>query len=73
MTDPALRETLARISARPSAEWTRRLEQAFPRDPALRMQALLWLHAEKDGMISEVLVRAGDQIDAKDLLIVYGA
>ena len=30
------------------------------------------LHAEKDGTIAEVLVRAGDQIDAKDLLIVFG-
>jgi len=29
------------------------------------------LHAEKDGTVSEVLVKAGDQIDAKDLLVVY--
>ena len=29
------------------------------------------LHAEKDGTISEVLMRAGDQIDAKDLLVVW--
>ena len=28
------------------------------------------LHAERDGTISEVLVHAGDQIDAKDLLVV---
>jgi pyruvate carboxylase len=37
---------------------------------AMKMETAL--HAEKDGTISEVLVRAGDQIDAKDLLIVYG-
>jgi len=30
------------------------------------------LHAERDGTIAEVLVHAGDQIDAKDLLVVYG-
>lgn len=38
---------------------------------AMKMETAL--HAEKDGTITEVLVRAGDQIDAKDLLIVYGA
>ena len=37
---------------------------------AMKMETAL--HAEKDGMIAEVLVKAGDQIDAKDLLIVYG-
>ena len=31
------------------------------------------LHADRDGTISEVFVRIGDQIDAKDLLIVYSA
>ncbi|MBY5731151.1 hypothetical protein HFO26_12765, partial [Rhizobium leguminosarum] len=36
---------------------------------AMKMETAL--HAEKDGTISEVLVRAGDQIDAKDLLVVY--
>jgi pyruvate carboxylase len=30
------------------------------------------LHAERDGKIGEVLVKAGDQIDAKDLLVVFG-
>ena len=29
------------------------------------------LHAERDGTIAEVLVRSGDQIDAKDLLVVF--
>jgi methyl-accepting chemotaxis protein len=29
------------------------------------------LHAEMDGMIAEVFVKAGDQIDAKDIPIVY--
>ena len=37
---------------------------------AMKMETAL--HAEKDGVIAEVLVRAGDQIDAKDLLIVFG-
>ncbi|GAA2834481.1 pyruvate carboxylase [Aminobacter aminovorans] len=37
---------------------------------AMKMETAL--HAERDGTIAEVLVRAGDQIDAKDLLIVYG-
>ncbi|MDI5929529.1 pyruvate carboxylase [Rhizobium leguminosarum] len=36
---------------------------------AMKMETAL--HAEKDGTIAEVLVRKGDQIDAKDLLIVY--
>ncbi|MDB5523305.1 MAG: pyruvate carboxylase [Rhizobium sp.] len=37
---------------------------------AMKMETAL--HAEKDGTIAEVLVRAGDQIDAKDLLVVLG-
>jgi pyruvate carboxylase len=37
---------------------------------AMKMETAI--HAEKDGTIAEVLVRAGDQIDAKDLLVVYG-
>ncbi len=36
---------------------------------AMKMETAL--HAERDGTIAEVLVHAGDQIDAKDLLIVY--
>jgi len=36
---------------------------------AMKMETAL--HAERDGEIAEVLVRAGDQIDAKDLLVVY--
>jgi len=28
------------------------------------------LHADRDGKVTEVLVKAGDQIDAKDLLLV---
>ncbi|WP_011582641.1 MULTISPECIES: pyruvate carboxylase [Chelativorans] len=35
---------------------------------AMKMETAL--HAERDGRIAEVLVKAGDQIDAKDLLIV---
>jgi pyruvate carboxylase len=36
---------------------------------AMKMETAL--HAEQDGEIAEVLVRAGDQIDAKDLLVTY--
>ncbi|WP_181872536.1 pyruvate carboxylase [Phyllobacterium bourgognense] len=36
---------------------------------AMKMETAL--RAERDGTIVEVLVRAGDQIDAKDLLVVY--
>lgn len=36
---------------------------------AMKMETAL--HAERDGTIAEVLVTAGSQIDAKDLLIVY--
>jgi serine/threonine protein kinase len=49
MTDMQIREKLARISARPPDEWTRRLEQEFPDDPTIRRQALLWLHADAEG------------------------
>jgi len=37
---------------------------------AMKMETAL--HAERDGTVAELLVRTGDQIDAKDLLIVYG-
>lgn len=37
---------------------------------AMKMETAL--HAERDGTITEVLVRTGDQIDAKDLLVVFG-
>ena len=36
---------------------------------AMKMETAI--HAERDGKIAEVLVGSGDQIDAKDLLIVY--
>ncbi|MBX5132405.1 pyruvate carboxylase [Rhizobium lentis] len=35
---------------------------------AMKMETAL--HAEKDGTIAEVLVKTGDQIDAKDLLVI---
>jgi pyruvate carboxylase len=38
---------------------------------AMKMETAL--HAEKDGTIAEVLVRTGDQIDAKDLLVVFAS
>jgi pyruvate carboxylase len=37
---------------------------------AMKMETAL--HADRDGKIAEVLVKAGDQIDAKDLLVVLG-
>ncbi|WP_188410477.1 pyruvate carboxylase [Agaricicola taiwanensis] len=37
---------------------------------AMKMETVL--HAERNGTIAEVLVKAGDQIDSKDLLIIYG-
>ncbi|WP_341760621.1 pyruvate carboxylase [Candidatus Endowatersipora endosymbiont of Watersipora subatra] len=36
---------------------------------AMKMETVL--HAEKDGKVAEVLVRRGDQVDAKDLLIRF--
>ncbi|MBN9085119.1 MAG: hypothetical protein J0I16_26715 [Rhizobiales bacterium] len=36
---------------------------------AMKMETVL--HAERDAVISQVLVRAGDQIESKDLLIVF--
>jgi pyruvate carboxylase len=36
---------------------------------AMKMETAL--HAERDGTLAEVLVKAGDQIDAKDLLVVF--
>jgi pyruvate carboxylase len=36
---------------------------------AMKMETAI--HAERDGTLAEVLVRTGDQIDAKDLLVVY--
>jgi hypothetical protein len=44
-----IRDALVRISLRPPTEWTDRVEREFPGDAAMRMQALLWLHAEKEG------------------------
>ncbi len=36
---------------------------------AMKMETAL--HAERDGEVAEVLVKSGDQIDAKDLLVVF--
>jgi pyruvate carboxylase len=38
---------------------------------AMKMETAI--HADRDGVIGEVLVKAGDQIDAKDLLATYTA
>ncbi len=45
-----IRDTLARIAARPASEWERRVADEFPGDPGMRMQALLWLHADREGV-----------------------
>ena len=37
---------------------------------AMKMETML--HAERDGTVSEVLVRVGDQIDARDLILIIG-
>ncbi len=50
-------------------------QQVLSGDVLLSIEAMKMetaLHAERDGTIQEVLVKAGDQIDAKDLLVVYG-
>lgn len=49
MSDAHVRDKLAQIAICPPGEWARRVEQEFPDDPGLRLQALLWLHAEKEG------------------------
>ena len=36
---------------------------------AMKMETAL--HAERDGTVAEVLIHAGSQIDAKDLLVVF--
>ena len=36
---------------------------------AMKMETAL--HAERDGTVAEVLVKTGDQIDAKDLLVSF--
>ncbi len=38
---------------------------------AMKMETAL--HAERDGVLADVLVKVGDQIDAKDLLLIYGS
>jgi pyruvate carboxylase len=38
---------------------------------AMKMETAL--HADRDGRIAEVLVKTGDQIDAKDLLATFAA
>jgi pyruvate carboxylase len=50
-------------------------QKVSPGDVLLSIEAMKMetaLHAERDGTIAEVLVKAGDQIDAKDLLVVFG-
>lgn len=66
MSDGHLRDRLAQISVYPPSEWARRIEQEFPEDPGLRMQALLWMHAEKHGPELEgVAPSLGDAADER--------
>jgi serine/threonine protein kinase len=44
----AVRDTLARIATRPATEWAQRLEEEFPDDRELRLQAMLWLLADRE-------------------------
>lgn len=53
MSDARVRETLAKLTSRPPAEWVEKLEQEFPDDPAMRRQALLWLHAAQHAIDDE--------------------
>jgi pyruvate carboxylase len=51
-------------------------QSVSPGDVLLSIEAMKMetaIHAERAGKIAEVLVRTGDQIDAKDLLVVYSA
>ncbi len=44
-------------------------------NPALHLEAMKMetaLHAERDGVIERVVAPAGTQVDAKDLLVVFG-
>jgi serine/threonine protein kinase len=65
MSPVNVRVTLEQIFARPASEWPARLQSEFPDDPALRAQALLWLHAELDAPLREgktpSLGRAADE------------
>ncbi len=49
MTEGRVRKKLARIASHPMQAWSQRVAEEFPDDAALRMQALLWLHAEQQG------------------------
>jgi len=72
VSDSLVREKLARVAARPAAEWSRRLEVEFPDDPALRAQALLWLHAGKEGPELEGAVPSlGEAADERYELTVW--
>jgi len=53
VSDGRVRETLAKLSGRPSGEWVAKLEKEFPDDPAMRRQALLWLHADQHSIDDE--------------------
>ncbi len=77
MIGAPLRSQLARIAQLPESEWERCLAQEFPGDASLRMQALLWLHAEKAGPELEgsppSLGDAADERYELSLLIDAGA
>lgn len=49
MTEADVRDVLLGIVAKPEREWASRLEKEFPDDEGMRRQALLWLHAEREG------------------------
>lgn len=47
-------------------------ERTPPLVPIDAIKMEIALHAECDGTIAEVLVRVGEQIDAKNLLVIFG-
>ncbi|MDX2091541.1 MAG: protein kinase [Kofleriaceae bacterium] len=47
--DAAVRRTLSRIAELAPEQWSSSLARAFPHDAVLRLQALLWLRADREG------------------------
>jgi hypothetical protein len=59
-----VRERIAEIAEQPAARWELLLAEAFPDDPALRAQALLWLRADREAIAA---VDAPPALDARYL------
>jgi serine/threonine protein kinase len=48
MMDASVRRELNRIAELPPEQWASLIARAFPDDPGLRLQALLWLRADRE-------------------------